>query len=212
VVFSITEQWDDGDWISFNNWSFDLEKGEVFTAEPVIFDKVAYFTTETSGAGLCDVGLGRIWGVHYTGYEPSKTDDIEPMFDLDGDATTQDDLALYIELTDTEIYGLQLVQRASCLDAASNYTPWSGDYQDSATSVPTGGASSLPGSTGGPTFSGASSAPMELVVQTGTVGQSDAKMSAPSGAGMSRTGNKISRKVASPSQSLFSLSWGLLFD
>ncbi|MFH1531607.1 MAG: hypothetical protein ABIK09_12840 [Pseudomonadota bacterium] len=212
-VFSLTEHWNTTDeaYEASLNWTLDLEEGERFTGEAIIFDEVAYFTTLAGAStGSCGVGEGRLWGVHYTGYETNATDDIEAMLDVNDDPDLIT-LARYQAFDGAELYGLQLVQRAACTDSTLNYAPWLGDTADGAT-LPDGGVPNSGGTPGGATFGGSSGGALELVVQTGDIGASDANMQTPSGGGLSGTGTKRVKSVEPPKQSVFSASWGLLFD
>lgn len=210
-VFSITERWSTHDeaYRAAVNWLLDLHAGEVFTGEPMIFDHVAYFTTLASAStGACAVGEGRLWGVHYTGYEAEATDDLEPMLDVDDDPEVID-LQLYLAIPGAELYGLQLVQRAACVDSTFNYAPWLGDANEA--SIPGDGTPPNPTS-GGASFGNSSGGALELVLQTADLGASDSNMQTPSGGGVSGTGTKKIKAITPPSQSVFSASWGLLFD
>ena len=61
-------------------------------------------------------------------------------------------------------------------------------------------------------FGGASSGDLEVVVQTGESGVSSPGMTPPEGGGVIKTGNKAAQKLTRPAQSVFSTSWGLVFD
>jgi len=213
-VFSITERWNpaEGGYDSEVNWLQELEDGEIFTGEPIVFDQVAYFTTVAAPeSGLCAIGAGRIWGVHYTGYEASPViDDVEPMLDVNDDPLIET-LALYQEYEGAELYGLQIVQRAACTDSVFNYAPWLGDTEDGA-SIPGGGVPSPDGSGEGASFGGSSGGAIELTVQTSDMGASDSSMQTPAGGGISGTGTKKIKSMKTPAQSVYSMSWGLLFD
>ena len=119
-------------------------------------------------------------------------------------------LARYQSFEGAELYGLQLVQRAACTNSTFDYAPWLGDTSDEA-SIP-GGVPSASGDGTGATFAGSSGGSLELVVQTGDLGASDSNMQTPAGGGSTGTGTKKVKQVAPPSQSVFSASWGLLFD
>jgi type IV pilus assembly protein PilY1 len=212
-VFSLTESWDttDEEYQAQENWVLELEEGERYTGEPIVFDKVAYFTTLAASAlGSCAIGEGRLWGVHYTGYEDGATDDLEPMLDINDDPELIT-LARYQGFEGAELYGLQLVQRAACVDSSLNYAPWLGGSASGA-EVPAGGTPNAYGSGQGASFTGSSGGALELVVQTGDLGASDSNMQAPSGGGSTGTGTKKITGIAAPTQSVFSASWGLLFD
>ena len=211
-VFSLTESWNttDEEYEAEVNWLLELEEGERFTGEAIVFDQVAYFTTLAASAlGSCAVGEGRLWGVHYTGYEDNATDDLEPMLDINDDPELIT-LARYQGFEGAELYGLQLVQRAACVDSSLDYAPWLGGAATGAEIGSASGYSSNGG--GGASFSGSSGGALELVVQTGDLGASDSNMQAPSGGGSTGTGTKKITGIAAPTQSVFSASWGLLFD
>ena len=211
-IFSITERWNTHDeaYRAAENWLLDLHAGEVFTGEPLIFNYVAYFTTLAAATtGSCAIGEGRLWGVHYTGYDAEATDDLEPMLDVNDDPEIED-LQLYLAIPGAELYGLQLVQRAVCTDSTSNYTPWEGGSASGAT-IPGDGTPPPPGSGGG-TFGGTHGGSLDLVLQTADLGASDSNMQTPEEGGVSGTGTKKVKSIAPPGQSVFSASWGLLFD
>ncbi len=108
------------------------------------------------------------------------------------------------------MYGLQLVQRAACTDSSFNYAPWLGGSSDGA-SVPGDGTQPNP-TIGGASFGSSSGGALELVLQTADLGPSDNNMQTPFGGGVSGTGTKKIKAIAPPGQSVFSASWGLLFD
>ena len=208
-VYSLSEYWNGHAFTAQVNWQLVLGLGESLTSEPVVFDQVAYFTTQTYGSGACDTGIGRLWGVDFDGDDPNSVDDVIPALDEDGEALTQDNV-LYIEFEGSELLGLALVQRPSCFDNASDYAPWNGGTASA--TVPAGGESYNPTGSSSQSFSGASSGNLELVVQTGQTGVSSPEMEPPAGSGTVSTGNKAIQKLTPPSQSVFSTSWGLIFD
>jgi len=125
-IFSVTEQVEyDGVTATYYgkpqpNWMITLEEGEKLMGQPIIFNKVAYFTTfvpYTNAANLCEYGAGRIWGVHYMKEDPNDDGDKSDfgMLDTDGVPDGQGTLEKYLQYTNTIISGLTVVQRPSCL-------------------------------------------------------------------------------------------------
>ncbi|MBM4372180.1 MAG: hypothetical protein FJ098_11030, partial [Deltaproteobacteria bacterium] len=211
-VFSLAERWDTttDTYGAFANWNHAFEDGEAFTGEPLVFDKVAYFTSVAPAAtGACAVGEGRLWGVHYMGYDPDEIDDLEPLLDVNPSEAAVT-LARYESYPGMELFGLQLIQRPACIDSAFDYAPWLGNGGAGAEVPPAG--TLPPASPGGATFGGSSGGALQVVVQTGEVGASDGELQAPGGGGVSGTGTKKVMDLAPPAQSVFSASWGLLFD
>jgi type IV pilus assembly protein PilY1 len=125
-IFSVTEQVEyDGSTATYYgkpqpNWMITLEEGEKLTGQPIIFNKITYFTTfvpYTNAANLCEYGAGRIWGVHYMKEDPNDDGDTSDfgMLDTDGVPDGDGTLEEYMEYTNTIISGLTVVQRPSCL-------------------------------------------------------------------------------------------------
>ena len=210
-VYSVSEFWNGSSIEAQINWELILDNREAFTSDPLIFDQAAFFTTQSAAGGMCNAGLGRLWGIDYVGDDPDEIDDLVAAMDEDGDPATLD-LANYVEFENSELLGLQLIQRPSCFDQASNYQPWTGGVEEG--SAPPSAGSPHPGAgvPGGPQFSGSSGGGLELVVQTGSSGVSSPEMQPPEGGGAVSTGNKAVQRVNPPSQTVFSTSWGLVFD
>jgi len=125
-IFSLTEkiEYDGGSGTYTGkphfNWLIELDEGEKLLGQPVVFNKIAYFTTfipYTDPADLCKFGAGRIWGVHYMSKDPNEDGDTSDFAMLDADAVPDGagDLRLYLQYFNTIISGLTLVQRPSCL-------------------------------------------------------------------------------------------------
>lgn len=208
-VYSLTEFWNGSAFVARVNWQLHLEEGESFGSEALVFNQVAYFTTQTSGGGLCDIGVGRLWGIDYDGDDPNQVNDIVARLDEDGDPTTQA-LVAYNTYEDSELVGVQLVQRPACFAQATDFEPWNSASPTGTNAPQAGEATSQSGA--GTAFQGTSGGNLELVVQTGSTGASSPQMQAPEGGGTSQTGNKAVLSVARPSRSVFSMSWGLVFD
>jgi len=209
-VFSLREEWENDGFTAEVNWKLELEKGEIFTSEALVYDKVAYFTTQTAGEGLCSTGMGRLWGLDFDGETDDDEDDVIGKMDEDG-CTITTELVKYVEFEDAELSGFQLIQRPTCFGSPTDYMPW----QSGVTEGSQKGSVSMPwsgGTGGGIAFGGASSAAPELVVQFGEAGVSSPEMSPPEGGGSISTGNKAVQKMTPPAQSVFSTSWGLVFD
>ena len=212
-VYSLREKWDVDElaYVAEVHWELILEIGEVLTSAPLVFDGVAYFTTQTVGEGLCSTGSGRLWGLDFDGLPgDDATDDLEGMLDEDGCSVTTE-LVQYMEYQDAELSGFQLVQRPTCFESASGYEPW-----NDGVSAGAGTGQTMPWQpgtgAGGATYGGASSAPPELVVQFGESGVSSPEMSPPEGGGQLSTGTRSVQKMAAPAQTVHSTSWGLVFD
>jgi len=187
----------------------------------MVFDEVAYFTTVVGTGSFCDSGYGRVWGIDYDGIGGSDTvvEDVLPELDVDGNPLTNDKMP-YIEYPNSKALGLQLIQRPSCFETPDDYEPTTGIATKDGTQPPPAGTwdseneygTSPSGTTAGMSFSGASGGNVELVIQTGDTGTSSPKMSVPDGSGTSTTGNKAIQKLKAPGQTVFSMSWSLVFD
>jgi hypothetical protein len=92
--------------------------GEVLTGQPVVFNRVAYFTTFAPNPGECTMGEGRIWALDYT------DDSVDAWTGVTcgtgGDRVTG---SLYCGYPNTYIAGLNVIQRPSCIDDTSLITP-----------------------------------------------------------------------------------------
>ncbi len=213
MVFSLSEYWNGDDFVAKVNWELTLEHGETFTTDPLIFNRVAHFTTQVSSNGYCSTGAGRLWGLDFDGESDEAVNDLVPAMDADGDPLTMGDISEYIEFENTELVGIEVVQRASCVEDVSDYQPWLDGVTDSAPPPPF--ASPYPSGAGGGAssyFGGSGGGNLELVVQTGSTGQSSPDTEAPAGGGTSQTGNKTVQTLQQPSKTIFSTSWGLVFD
>lgn len=209
-VYSLTEFWNGTSFEAKVNWELKLEKGEEFSSAPIVFEQTAYFTSQALGDGWCLTGTGRVWGLDFDGTTPTSTDDVVAAFDMDGCPITQD-LTKYIELPESDVLGLKLIQRATCFEQESGWEPWESPSVGGA-KVPTVGTNASAGASGGVQFAGASGGGLELVMQTGQSGVSSPGMQPPEGGGSPQTGNKAAQKIVPPAQTVFSTSWGLVFD
>jgi hypothetical protein len=212
-IFSVSEYWDGDGFIAKENWRIQLEKRETVTAAPLIFNKVAYFGTQASSSGYCATGDARLWGIDFDGLTDGDTDDVIGAMDEDGSLLTTQDLVEYITYQNSEVVGLEVTQRPVCIDGLEESEPWLDAVSDGAT-VP-GFGSPYPGADGSSngSFTGSSGGgSLELVVQTGTSGASSPSMSPPAGGGVVSTGAKSVQKLSAPAQTIFSTSWGLVFD
>jgi hypothetical protein len=209
-IMSLTESWDSSNdsFTALVNWRYAFASNEIFTSGPLVFSSAAYFTTLLPGEGSCGVGEGRLWGAHFTGHELEETDDVEAALDLDGSFLTTDDIELYRSFENSEVYGLSLLQTPSCTDSLNNYLPWATGVGATPPSNPTG----LPpeATTGSPTFGGTSGGTLELVVQTGQIGEQSDKIQPQDGE--NSTGNKTLQALPTPGRSMMSTSWGVVFD
>jgi type IV pilus assembly protein PilY1 len=209
-VYSLTEFWNGTSFEAKVNWELKLEAGEEFSSTPIVFEEKAYFTTQALGDGWCLTGTGRVWGLDFDGNNPGTVEDVIAAFDQDGCPITQD-LTKYIELPESDVLGLKLVQRAACFAQETGWEPWESETAAGAT-VPDVGAGATGGKSSGAGFSGASGGGLELVMQTGQSGVSSPGMQPPEGGGAPQTGNTAAQKVVPPAQTVFSTSWGLVFD
>ena len=213
-VYSVSEDWTGEGFVAKENWHIELEKNETLSTNVVIFNSVAYFGTQISTKGLCAIGDARLWGIDFDGESDNTVEDVVGAIDEDGDLLTPDDLVEYITLADSELVGLQVTQRPTCFAGEEDFEPWLSDMKDGASTPgfgsPYPGADS--GSSGGSFFGGGTGGSLELVVQTGAAGESSPEMSPPAGGGVIETGSKSVKKLGAPSQSVFSTSWGMVFD
>jgi hypothetical protein len=104
--------------------------GEKLTGVPIVFDKVAYFSTFVplpDPADPCKAGDGRIWGLLYNYKDLNAGDDVAAISHLvDDNSTTTCTAAapcLYKAYPETYVAGLALVQRPSCFDVSSGAPP-----------------------------------------------------------------------------------------
>jgi type IV pilus assembly protein PilY1 len=209
-VYSVSERWNGSGYEGRTNWGMILDPGESYTSEPLVFNRTAYFTTQTSTGGLCNIGSGRLWGVDYIGDDPNSTTDVVARLDEDGDASTEDTV-LYKEYPGSDLLGLQLVQRPSCFAQPTDFMPWLGGDSAGTTAPAPGSPLSVGGGTGD-MHQGASSGALELMVQTGATGESSPQLQPPGGSGSSATGNRAALTVQRPGRAVFSTSWGMVFD
>ena len=212
-IYSVSEFWNGNGFEAQVNWRLPLASGESPTSSPLVFDRVAYFTTQSTDDGYCSTGTGRLWGVDYIGnvVEPG-IDDVIPAFEVDNnDDGIVDETVAYMSFENSELVGLELVQRPSCF-ADSDFSAGNTAVKRSLGAPGMGSKFPALGPSSGIQFGGASSPKVELVVQTGQTGTSSPSMEAPEGGGLSKTGNKAVQKVSQPAQSVFSTSWGMVFD
>lgn len=220
-VFSLREFWTGSRYEARVNWQLQLSANEMTTSAPMVFDETNYFTTVVGSGSFCDTGFGRIWGVDYDGLGGADTTvtDVIPKMDVDGNPLTND-IMPYIEYANSKAIGLQLVQRPTCFETPADYEPTTFmDGKAGATPPPAGTweedsqtGSSPSKTTQGYSFTDSKAGTLELVVQTGDVGTTTPNMAVPEGAGASTTGNKAAQKLSTPGQTVFSMSWGLLFE
>lgn len=221
-VFSLQEYWNGESFEARVNWQLQLAVNELVMSMPLVFDQIAYFTSVVGSGSFCDTGYGRIWGVDYDGIGGTDTtvSDVIARLDVDGDPYTNDTMT-YIEYPTSQALGLQLIQRPSCFEEPSDYEQDTSYLSgtEGATPPPMGSwdttdkyGTSPSNTTAGYSFTGASGGGLELLVQTGDTGTSSPDMAVPEGAGASTTGNKAIQKLQSPGQTVFSMSWALLFD
>ncbi len=137
-LFSLTEEytWDATNSLYIGkakfNWQINFQQGEKLLGQPIVFDKVAYFSTfipYSDDEDYCIIGEGRIWGVHYNmadpnldgtalagwtvSTQPAVSDDFAQ---LDQDGVEGGDKDLYMSYDNTLISGLTIIQRPSCLE------------------------------------------------------------------------------------------------
>jgi type IV pilus assembly protein PilY1 len=212
-VYSLSEYWTGSGFVADVNWYLQLQAGERFTDRPVVFNQIAHFTTQASGNSYCATGNGRLWGVDFDGISPDDINDVEAAMDEDGLAVTTSDFVHYIEYEDTELTGIELVQKPSCLYDPNDFEPWLGNTSLGA-ETPAFGSPYPTGTSGGfgQQFGGSAGGGLEIVAQTGETGVSSPDMIPPEGGGTVSTGNKTVKQLVAPTRSMFSSSWGLVFD
>lgn len=173
------------------NWKLELKPGETLTSKSLVFGGVAYFTSyEPATPDACAGGTGRIWGLHYKDAQNDK----EPIgkLDEDGDVATAT-LVTHITLEDSVPYGMSLISRPACSGGSGVGTAAAGG----AASV-SGGDSALRSSKVGQ---------LELVVQTGSTGQSNTA-STPAKGGTTPSVAKFHQRLVRPAKQVISVSWG----
>ena len=195
VVYSIKEVVAGSTVTATVNWKKELRARENLTSAPIIFDNVAYFTSfEADAADACDGGTGRVYGFDFI---KSNTDG-EPLgrIDEDGDTTTVD----YVEavtLDDSIPYGVSLVARPSCVGEEGLGQAISGGK----TTVADGSSSSA--------LQKSKPGKLELVVQTGQGGKTNAAATPGSGSKTPRVSRtSISGGIKPRTKQIISVSWG----
>ncbi|MEE2789638.1 MAG: hypothetical protein VX589_20025 [Myxococcota bacterium] len=118
----------DGEQLSFQvarNWVLPLRDNEYVSGPPVVRYGIAFFTSiQTGQAGVCDVGLGRLYGALFTKTsEPYGTADgrtldvvpgLPPLVTTQGQRVTD---ALALRLPQGKVaHGLTMVTTLSCLE------------------------------------------------------------------------------------------------
>jgi hypothetical protein len=211
-IYSVSEYWDGDGFIAKENWQIKLEKGETLSTNPLIFNQVAYFGTQASSSGLCAIGDARLWGIDFFEKAGESLQDVKGAIDKDGNLLTTGDLVEYVTLENSELVGLQVTQRPTCFAGADDIEPWQSDLKDGATTPGFGSQYPSADTGGGSYFGGGSGGSLELIVQTGAAGESSPGMSPPAGGGVVETGSKSVKKLDAPAQTIFSTSWGMVFD
>lgn len=178
-----------------------LAQGTMVVGQPVAFDEVVYFTTfrfdPEAACGVEDEEAARLWGVHY--YRPDPNDTLGtgtplPQLDKDGTFLTPDDLVHSIPLGTVVPYGVQLIQRPSCVGEVPL------DYLTQQGGDATGGASTGTVGVGD----------MELVVQVAGAGDIvGPKAPKDSEAAKIQT---FRRTIRPPRSTVLPISWGTVYD
>lgn len=178
-----------------------LAEGTMVVGQPIAFDEVVYFTTfrfdPEAACGVEDEEAARLWGVHY--YKTDPTDALGvgtplPQLDKDGTFLTPDDLVHSVALGKVIPYGVQLIQRPSCVgELPLDYVTQNGGDAGAGLNSGTVGVGD-----------------MELVVQVaGTgevVGPSAPKDSTPAKIQTYR------RTIRPPRSTVLPISWGTVYD
>ncbi|HIA04802.1 MAG TPA: hypothetical protein EYN66_23390 [Myxococcales bacterium] len=176
------------------NWRKELEVGENLTSRPIIFGQIAYFTSfKPDPSDACNGGVGRIWGVDYLQSKGLK--DTVARFDKDGNPSTVGDSVEYIELKDSIPYGINLINRPACAENSGI-----GD------AVSNGAAGLPPGSKKSSALSSAKPGQLELVVQTGSAGQTNSA-SKPAKGGTPQV-KKFHQRLVKPPKQVIAVGWG----
>ncbi|MFT7622366.1 MAG: hypothetical protein ACI9WU_001539, partial [Myxococcota bacterium] len=188
IAYSVSETIAaDGTQTSTVNWKRVHALRENMTSAPLVFGNSVHWTSYEAGEDdSCPTGVGRIWGV-----DIAKDDSGSSVgtLDVDGLASTTDDIVEFIELTGRPT-GLALVTRPSC----------AGD-QGVGQSVAGGSADALQASKSGD---------IELVVQTGKGGATSGSTEAGSAGGGTSSVNKFSKKLKTPPKRVVAVSWALI--
>jgi hypothetical protein len=176
------------------NWRKELENGENLTSRPIIFGRVAYFTSfKPDQNDACSGGVGRIWGVDYL--LSKGTNETVARFDKDGNPATANDLVEYVELKDSIPYGINLINRPACAENAGIGDAVSG-----------GGAGLPPGSSKKSALSSAKPGQLELVVQTGSAGKTNTAAK-PAKGGTPQV-KKFHQRLVKPPKQVIGVGWG----
>ena len=103
------------------NWIKYFDTNEKLTGEPEVFAKGAYFTTYVENdTDACGSSFGRLYGVHYVESDPDgePSDRTVAALDSDGDPLTLDNVK-YISTGDSIPYGVQVIERPTCMPGGS---------------------------------------------------------------------------------------------
>ena len=187
-VFSVSEITQlDGSVAMEVNWFKTFPSSEKLTGEPVVFDRVAYFTSYRSNAlDACDPGTGRLYGVHFTANTTGDdSDTTKAGLDEDGDPTTLDDVK-WVSTGEAVPYGVQIIERPACLP--------SGDADNSSTSGYGGGG-------------GATQGDLQLVVNVAK-GPGFTGDLVPPGVVAGKSTKNLTRSLASYGEMLQAGTWG----
>ena len=182
-----------GDVGSSVNWRRVLNAGETLTSKPIIFGNITYFTSyQPNALDACNVGTGRIWGLDFLNGDVNQKP--IPKFELI-DATGDKKTVEYQELDNSIPYGATIVNRPSC-----SGTSGVGGAANS------GALAGAPGSGSTSALNQAKPGKLELVVQTGSVGQTNAAAT-PKGSSAANI-NRFAKELSRPPVQVIGVSWG----
>lgn len=184
--FSVQEvQGTGGRVIGEERWYHLLEAEEKATGEPLIFNRVAYFTSYLfDPLDACLKGSGRLYGLDFIDNDDDPARPIGAL-DEDGDPLTQDPVA-YVSTGTAVPYGVQVIERPACIADISG-------GQVSGAPTPPGGV--VRGD-------------LELVVNVARGTGGAANMTPPNVAASQMGASAISRTLSASGEMLQSSAWG----
>jgi hypothetical protein len=175
------------------NWRRVLNSGETLTSKPIIFGNITYFTSyQPNALDACNVGTGRIWGLDFLNGDADKKP--IPKFELT-DSSGDKKTAEYQELENSIPYGATIINRPSCAG-----TSGVGGAANA------GALAGAPGSAGNSALNQAKPGKLELVVQTGSVGQTNGAAT-PKGSTTANI-NRFAKELTRPPVQVIGVSWG----
>lgn len=118
-VISLTETSSSTEIVAHVNWRHDLDPGERVTGPMVLFNSALYYSASrppTTSTAACDVGLSKVFGVHYEDNDDVANDRDNPS-PTSGPAPATPGEPRLIASEPGLIFGVSLEEEASCASA-----------------------------------------------------------------------------------------------